>query len=373
MSAGAEQELRQRLGSALDEITPGPAPVTAVIRRGRAVRRRRTAGAVALALLIAAALAGPAWLGLRSPSLPPVAPGSPAVTVNPPGPGAPPGLIASGTVGSRAWRASVTPPRHGSACLVTVAGRDCVIRARPGSPVDLQGGYVTPGYLTLAGPVQPQVTRVDVLLGDGEQLTLQPVAAYGSRWVAFALPYHMKITRVEAYAGRAVYRYTIPFNGPPAQYPSPKWGSYLQPEIITWLRPGAPVPHRQTFRIVSGTARRPVLVIELTGPWGRCIVQLGTIACLEGQGPEVRPGQLIQPLGSAGVGTEVFLAEAAPRVASLELRLSDGQRIRVITGAGSGGQRFYSYAARQGAKVLRWTAYGADGKRLGSGTGATNG
>ena len=37
MSTSAEQELRQRLSAVLDEMTPGPAPVGTVIRRGRAV------------------------------------------------------------------------------------------------------------------------------------------------------------------------------------------------------------------------------------------------------------------------------------------------------------------------------------------------
>jgi hypothetical protein len=43
MSTSAEQELRRRLSAVLDEMTPGPAPVGVVIRRGRGVRRRRVA------------------------------------------------------------------------------------------------------------------------------------------------------------------------------------------------------------------------------------------------------------------------------------------------------------------------------------------
>ena len=77
MSTSAEQELRQRLSAVLDEMTPGPAPVGAVIRRGRAVRRRRIAGATAAALAAVAAVAGFSSLGLRLPSQAPVAPGRP--------------------------------------------------------------------------------------------------------------------------------------------------------------------------------------------------------------------------------------------------------------------------------------------------------
>ena len=131
MSTSAEQELRQRLSAVLDEMTPGPAPVGAVIRRGRAVRRRRIAGATAAALAAVAVVAGFSWLGLRLPSQAPAAP--PVVTVVPPGPGAPAGLIASGTVGRERWSARVTAPRQ-----------------RPGLP----DGQATPGSSAGSAPAR---------------------------------------------------------------------------------------------------------------------------------------------------------------------------------------------------------------------------
>ena len=47
-----EQDLRARLGTALDDLAPGPLPFDAVVRQGRMVviRRRATAAAVALAI-----------------------------------------------------------------------------------------------------------------------------------------------------------------------------------------------------------------------------------------------------------------------------------------------------------------------------------
>ena len=63
MSIDDERELRQRLGAALDTITPRPAPVDAVVRRGRnVVIRRRAAIAVSLAAVVVVGLAVPAWL-----------------------------------------------------------------------------------------------------------------------------------------------------------------------------------------------------------------------------------------------------------------------------------------------------------------------
>src|SRR5690242_13279970 len=167
MSTSAEQELRKRLSAVLNEMTPGPAPVGVVIRRGRGVRRRRVAGTAAAVLAAAAAVAGFSFLGLRLPSQAPVAPRPPVVTVVPPG--APAGQIASGTVGRAHWSARVTAPHKGTVCLIASGdtGRFCGITASPIGPVDLGGGMSAHGYEIQGGPVRPQVTRVEVLLADG--------------------------------------------------------------------------------------------------------------------------------------------------------------------------------------------------------------
>ena len=189
MSTSAEQELRQRLSAVLDEMTPGPAPVGAVIRRGRGVRRRRIAGAAAAALAAAAAVAGFSWLGLRLPSQAPVAPRPPVVTVVRPGPGAPAGLIASGTVGRERWSARVTTSRPGwSACW---PGRRPVLLGRhptrwPGQTWN--GVGATPAYRVLGrNGATPGDPRRCVLLADGQRLILHPSPGRRARrWVAVA-------------------------------------------------------------------------------------------------------------------------------------------------------------------------------------------
>ena len=78
------------------------------------------------------------------------------VTVVPPGPGAPAGLIASGTVGRERWSARVTEPRHGQVCLKAgAAGIDCGFSASPIGPADLEGGMAIHGYRVLGGRCGP--------------------------------------------------------------------------------------------------------------------------------------------------------------------------------------------------------------------------
>lgn len=364
MSTSAEQELRQRLSTVLGELTPGPAPVGAVVRHGRAIRRWRVAGMAASALAAVAAVLAAGLLGLRLPSQTPAVPRPPVVTVVPPGPGAPAGQIASGTVGRAHWSARVTVPRHGQACFTAGdAGQICGLSARPIGPADLEGGLSAHGYRILGGPVQPRVTRVEVLLADGQRLILHPAAAYGQRWVAVALPLRARISRAVAYDGRAVYRYAIPFSQP---------GPYPSPTFSEWLRPGSAGLPRRVIQVASGTAGgHRWSVTEYTGPWGRCFVLPGGSDCLEGTGPLIEAGQLTQ--GMFYVPGGVHLATAAAGVASVELDLSSGQQIRAATRAGYGGERFYAFVLPHGTQVAGWTAYGPDGKRLGSGPASTLG
>jgi hypothetical protein len=362
MSTGAEQEMRKRLSAVLDGITPGPAPVAAVIRRGRTVRRRRITGATAAALAVVAAVVGFGPLGLRLPSAAPENPRPPVVTVVPPGPGAPAGQIASGTVGRQHWSARVMAPQDGQRCVMAgAAGEICPVTDRPVAPVSLTS-VTARNYTILVGPVQPRVTRVEVLFADGQRLTLHPATPYGDhRWVAFAVPTGVRVSRAVAYDGQAVYRYAVPFGGPP--------GRPLAPNFVTWLRPGEAGLPRRAITVASVLAaghRWPV--IEYTGPWGRCLEFPGGGYCAVGAGSLMEPGRITQGLASVPGG--VHLAGATAGAARVTLNLSSGQQIRLTTRAGYGGERFYAFVLPRGTKVVSWTAYGTDGNRLGSGTGA---
>jgi hypothetical protein len=217
MSSRSEQDLGERLGTALQTVTPSALPLSVIRDKGRAIRsRRRVAVAAAVIAAVTALSAGiPAVLGSGHPGLP--AAGSAQVTVHPPGPGSPAGMIAGGMAGSMHWQAIVgqasggligycvtvtaTPPQCASAWYLT--------RASPASltTVRARGESVT------TGPVWGGVARVDVGLTDHTVLHLYPVPRYGLRWVAVVLPADLKIATVAVYSIQGEIAYTDPFHG----------------------------------------------------------------------------------------------------------------------------------------------------------------
>jgi hypothetical protein len=361
MSIDDERELRQRLGAALDTITPRPAPVDAVVRQGRNFMMRRRIAVVAGAAAVAVVgLTAPGWLHLQSAGPPPAAP---LVTVVRPGPHPAAGLIASGVVGTRHWRAVAEKPAKNNQCFQ--AGElFCGPPLRPAAPVTFGEGGGTNGLTVQIGAVRPDVARVELRLADGAVLVLHPVRAYGARLVAFAVPSHLGVAEATAYSKRSELAYAIPFN------------SQGTPSFITWLRPGEPGHQRATYQIGSGVINgRAWSQTEYVGPWGRCFTGAGqNTACLLTFGSLVSPGQLTVVSGEPGPGgvAGLYTVAAAPSVQSVRLTLSDGHAIspRVVK---AGGQKFYAFGISKGVRVLRWTAYGSSGQQLGSGTGAGGG
>ena len=138
------------------------------------------------------------------------------------------------------------------------------------------------------------------------------------------------------------------------------------------MRRGEGALPRRVIQVASGTADgHRWSVTEYSGPWGRCFVLPGGSDCMEGTRPLIEAGKLTQEMFSVPGG--VHMATAARGVASVELDLSSGQQIRVATRAGYGGERFYAFVLPHGAVLAGWTAYGPDGKVLGSGPGSTDG
>ena len=102
------------------------------------------------------------------------------------------------------------------------------------------------------------------------------------------------------------------------------------------------------------------------GPWGTCftagsgtleffcvpVARLNTTAVLGGWDSN--------PSGSA-------FGSAAPGVASVRVRLSNGKTVRV-TPVPLGNERLFAFAIASGVSPGRWTAYSASGREIGSGT-----
>jgi hypothetical protein len=359
MSIDDERELRQRLGAALDTITPRPAPVGAVVRQGKNVMiRRRLSMAAGLAAVAVAALVVPAWLHQQHAG---PAAARPLVTDVGPGPHSVAGLIASGIVGSTRWHAIAEKPGRGNQCF-QIGELSCgsPLHARGVASLN-QGGGVN-GVDVIYGAVRRDVARVDIQLSDGQVLLLRPVLAYGVRYVAFGVPAHLAISRATAYSARSELRYAIPFS------------SQGTAVFINWLRPGQAGQPRATYKIGSGVVDgRAWSESEYVGPWGRCFTGQGqNTYCPDGSGSLVPRGQVTAMLsmpGPAG-GPGFYLVAAVPSVDRIVLIWADGRYHApppVVRGAG--GQKFYALVVSKGQRVVRWAADTSASEQLGTGKG----
>jgi hypothetical protein len=138
MNISDEEDLMGRLDQAFQAITPGQAPVERAVRQGRVIRIRRRLVAAAGLAIVAAGIAVPVLLHQRA--APPVLskPRHHSVTVIPPGPHGPAGLIASGTVDGKHWAVTAAKPGTGGAardaqCFMALSMRDCGPVLAPGN------------------------------------------------------------------------------------------------------------------------------------------------------------------------------------------------------------------------------------------------
>jgi hypothetical protein len=359
-------DLRESLDSAFAAIDPGPAPVEAAMRNGGRIRNRRRAWAVvgSVAAIGVAAACYPALA--RQQALPSPATSHVRVTVNPPGPHSPAGLIASGTIGTGTWEWLTGKPGtdgapRGQQCFDaggTLAGQfSSTCDESPGDLKDDGSGQSGPvsfesngGTDTVEwGAVAPAVSFVTVRLGNGTVLTLHPATVYGTRFVAFAAPTDMVIDSATAYSSTGEIAAAIPYQ--------PPGGSAVFQE---WQRPGQAVPGKINGTFGSGTVGGQAWrATAYLGPWGTCIAYGGSTGCFD-------PSQ--HPTTDGVLGSSAWIAgTAADSVSYLTITLKDGSVIRVgVTVVGP--QKFWGVGLGEKSHVgARWTAYNAAGKPVGSG------
>jgi hypothetical protein len=386
MSADAERQLRDQIGTALDQYTPGPVPFDTIVRRGRAaVVRKRIANAVGAIVIVALAAGTP--LILRSFTGPAPATRPPAthyrVSVSPPAPGAPQGEIATGTVNGWRWQVRASNGPSGQICFIGrgISGlcddSQDLAQEHSGPPVSFFGvnGSPNPGSIVV-GTVRADVNLVRVSLTNGSTLSLHPVQALGRRTaplLALGVPDPQAVTRITAYSSRGEIGYAIPFTGAGAV------------ETVRWLRPGQPaLPRPATYTVGSGSTRGHAWTVRLAiGPWGTCgnvyMARTSTGECWTGDLKALRPGQLVSYTGVNAVliqpSTGVFADQVAPAVSYVILTQRDGSIFRVSTRPAAG-HRYFAYVSAYspggktapGFAVVRWTAYDAAGRKLGSGS-----
>jgi hypothetical protein len=373
-----DDELHERLEAVFGAISPQPAPVDDAIRGGRVIKgRRRLALAVgAGAVAAAAAIAVPSVL--RHTATPgPAAPGQQhyTVTVQAPGPGAQPGLIASGTINGQRWWIIADRPgvdvAHPGQQLIIVAGNGVGAlggvnltmptlgtQAGPG-PAPLMGWTFGTAAQVQIGAVQADVSYVTVRLGNGTVLVLHPVTVYGTRAVALALPIKATVTEVAAYSRHGEIAYAVPFNWPTQ-------GAW----VISWLRPGQAAPPQVSGLIGSGRVHgKAWSATAYLGPWGTCIGlgRAGPGLCV----PNLPAVTAVQVLNQ-GSTPEIAGGVAPASAARVVVTQPDGTKIqvRLVT---IGGKEAFAFAVRPGAKPLRWVAYNNAGTVIASSSGVSGG
>jgi hypothetical protein len=101
--------LHEQLDDLFEAISPTPAPIEAIMKRGSRIRwRRRVVTATGIAAVVAAAIGVP--LTVRWQASPAPATSHYTVTVQAPGQDAPADEIAYGTVNGKAWRILMISP-----------------------------------------------------------------------------------------------------------------------------------------------------------------------------------------------------------------------------------------------------------------------
>jgi hypothetical protein len=350
-------DLHEDLNTALAAVAPGAAPVEAAMLTGRKIKNRRRAGllAGAVAVVVAAVVGVPALT--RQEALPAPATGHIRVTVNPPGPHSPAGLIASGLIGSQPWNVSVKSSDNCVSGGYGMSIYECTggqVQPTAAAPISFEGegGDGSPVPVNISfGEVWKDVVSARVELSDGTILTLHPAEVDGSRFVAFASPESVLIDSVTAYSRSGAIATAIPFD----------WPGGLLPSFEAWLRPGQAPPARLTGTFGSGTVQgKPWRATAYLGPWGTCITVGHDGDCF---GSQPRPAT-----GWAGGSDSWVVGTAADSVSYLVITLKDGSTVRAAATA-VGRQKFWGVPLSSSQQAdSRWTAYDDAGRAVASGS-----
>lgn len=359
MSTDHEREIRDRLGGALETITPPSPPVDAVVRQGRTIRmRRRAVVAAGLAVVVGLGIALPGLVG-HVHAAPPVRP-SYRITVNPTR-DTPRKLTFSGAINGQPWRFDVDWNRgnvvqSGPRAVQNVMG-NMSLDGQPGSFDEAGSGSGADARLIVVGRVRGDVSYLALNEPDGRVVYVSPVPWHGQRWIGVAIPARLRPRSVVAYSDRGELAYAVPFT---------------DSTVNVWLKPGQRGPARQTARIATGVLDGKRWSYEgYAGPWGVCFrTSVGNGSCLQAYGSRLRPGHFISWLvcGSfEDAGSQLWNGQAASDVSYLRFRLSDGSVQRVVP-VSLAGYRYFALAFDGHRHLTGWTAYGASGQVLASGS-----
>jgi len=355
MRLSDEDVLQARLADEIGRIAPGEPPIDDVVRRGTtAIGRRRAAIASGLVVVgLGAALFG--YQPERVPA--PAGQGRPAVTVDAPHRNAAGDPVWSGSVNGEPWTATVD---QSSGCVMSFGICPGDFSA-PDEPLDLSASSDSVGPDKYVGTFRADTARIEVLLRDGERLTMEPVDVHGKRIVLFETPHAFGMKLVSAFAADGTeIAYSVPFNEPNAMSMA-----------VTWYRPGdTPTQPEVSGQIASGTVDGQSWSVDVRiGPFGVCFLSTGTGAGT-GAGTDAACSKLdasapMSPSNSSGIvnGVTWHYSEVDGRVDHIDVVLSDGTTTRV-TPTRLAGRSFASYVVSPDVRVVSTTSYDSAGRQL---------
>jgi hypothetical protein len=368
MTIDDERDVRARLGAALEDFTPAPLPFDAVVRRGQRVRTRRLVTVVTAVVVVAAVGVAAPELASRGGHQAPVSSRPLHVSVYPPGPGSPAGLIARGRIAGRHWQVSGTRSGHAELCF-----RAFEMACDPGGPARVTSKGDPADFVMRIGSrpqveigtVRQDVSYLTVGLVGGQTLTLRPVPVFGAdhaRYIAFAIPRAAAVSVITAYSAHGELAYADPFTALGAV------------QTVRWIRPGAPAPDlASTFVIGEGdpSIQGPSWTEKAyAGPWGSCIGGTGAGSICAPVGlAALRGGHVarlvLESYATSGGVSQGYVAviAVAPSVSYLIVSRVHGADVRV-TPVRAGGGRFCVITSSHALPATGWAAYSASGAKL---------
>lgn len=370
-------DLRTELDAALRTVVPGEAPVEAAMRRGRRLRLRRRAAAVAgvVAVAVFVTVGYPA-LTRQSAPVSPEQHQRIAVTDEPAGPGSPPGAVAHGKVGGASWEVDVDNPNvtgssgQGNTALPqcysargSIRGADGTVYSSGlsvsgcgltyptgGTPVVFTGTESATNGVAI-GAVAPDVTYLTLRLADGQELKLIPVTAYGARLVAYVVPLSTPVVGAKAVLANGQYLAAVPFNQPG------KTASFG-----LWALPGEHVPPTDSVVLTMGTTpdiwSQKVTAYE--GPWGTCwVIGRADPSCVPAGG--LKDTSII---GHSGDGLAMW-GSAADNIGRILVTL--GASVLEVPRAQVGDEQLWAFTLAKGQKAVSLKGYDSFGKLIWTG------
>ncbi|HYB48518.1 MAG TPA: hypothetical protein VED20_14395 [Streptosporangiaceae bacterium] len=365
MTATEDRELRRAMHGLLEDVSPKPAPLEQIVRRGASIRLRRAGAAVGgLALAGLVAVTTLALAGGRHPPSPATVPQGPVV---------PGGVIAQGVADGHPWRLAIQDIADpGYPCLpgITINGTDADwVYPDPGNEGAVALGRALPGFGFAFIQLPAGINGVTV---DGRYVPAVTVAACGARYhiagFAYSLAEPLRVTVTNPPPGwPAVITMPLVSTQPPSPATTPE-----NPGL--WIVTTSVQGREASGILASGYLSGQEWLIWLTmGAGGDCYAFNGAGNQMGSCGPMSTPAGpetiVALPLGfpSPGSGATGYAVQVSPGTVHLKAVLSDGS-VELVTPRVVDGRKYAAFIVPNPLRLSRLIWLDARGRVITSTT-----